>query len=46
MDILEKFTERANYFSEPARLVFEWNLWFKKSQKLPDSIKTVATIKE
>ena len=29
MDILEKFPERANYFSEPARSVFDWHLNYK-----------------
>ena len=29
MDILEKFPERANYFSDPARSVFDWYLNYK-----------------
>ena len=29
MDILEKFPERANYFSEPTRSVFDWHLNYK-----------------
>lgn len=47
---IEKFPERADYFSEPARLVFNWHLNVNKnykhilddlntSQRLPDSIK-------
>lgn len=49
MDI-EKFPERADYFSDPSRLVFNWHLKVNKnykhilddlntSQRLPDSIK-------
>lgn len=47
---IEKFPERADYFSEPSRLVFNWHLNVNKnykhilddlntSQRLPDSIK-------
>lgn len=47
---IEKFPERADYFSDPARLVFNWHLNVNKnykhilddlntSQRLPDSIK-------
>jgi len=50
LDILEKFPERADYFSDPSRLVFNWHLKVNKnyrhilddlstSQRLPDSIK-------
>lgn len=47
---IEKFPERADYFSDPSRLVFNWHLNVNKnykhilddlntSQRLPDSIK-------
>ena len=47
---IEKFPERADYFSDPSRLVFNWHLTVNKnykhilddlntSQRLPDSIK-------
>lgn len=47
---IEKFPERADYFSDPSRLVFNWHLHVNKnykhilddlntSQRLPDSIK-------
>lgn len=47
---IEKFPERADYFSDPTRLVFNWHLKINKnykhilddlntSQRLPDSIK-------
>lgn len=47
---IEKFPERADYFSDPSRLVFNWHLKVNKnykhilddlntSQRLPDSIK-------
>lgn len=47
---IEKFPERADYFSDPARLVFNWHLNVNKnykhilddlntSERLPDSIK-------
>ncbi len=50
LDILEKFPERADYFSDPSRLVFNWHLEVNKNykhilddlntlQRLPDSIK-------
>lgn len=50
LDIIEKFPERADYFSDPSRLVFNWHLKVNKnykhilddlntSQRLPDSIK-------
>ncbi len=50
LDIVEKFPERADYFSDPSRLVFNWHLKVNKnykhilddlntSQRLPDSIK-------
>ena len=48
---IEKFPERADYFSDPSRLVFNWHLTVNKnykhilddlntSQRLPDSIKS------
>lgn len=50
LDTIEKFPERADYFSDPSRLVFNWHLEVNKnykhilddlntSQRLPDSIK-------
>ena len=50
LDIVEKFPDRADYFSDPSRLVFNWHLKVNKnykhilddlntSQRLPDSIK-------
>jgi len=50
LDVVEKFPERADYFSDPSRLVFNWHLKVNKnykhilddlntSQRLPDSIK-------
>ncbi len=50
LDIMEKFPERADYFSDPSRLVFNWHLKvyinykhilddLNTSQRLPDSIK-------
>ena len=50
LDIVETFPERADYFSDPSRLVFNWHLEVNKnykhilddlciSQRLPDSIK-------
>ena len=50
LDIVEIFPERADYFSDPSRLVFNWHLKVNKnykhilddlntSQRLPDSIK-------
>lgn len=50
---IEKFPERADYFSEPERLVFNWHLRVNKnykhilddlntSQRLPDAIKNSA----
>ena len=54
MDILEKFPERADYFSDPSRLVFDWHLDviincghilddLNTLQRLPDSIKNSDT---
>lgn len=50
LDIVEKFPDRADYFSDPSRLVFNWHLEVNKnykhilddlntSQRLPDSVK-------
>ena len=50
LDTIESFPERADYFSDPSRLVFNWHLEVNKnykhilddlntSQRLPDSIK-------
>ena len=50
LDIIEKFPERADYFSDPSRLVFNWHLDVNINhkhilddlntlQRLPDSIK-------
>lgn len=50
MDIMDKFPERADYFSEPNRLVFNWHYRvnvnyehildnMRTSERLPDSIK-------
>lgn len=50
LDTIERFPERADYFSDPSRLVFNWHLEVNKnykhilddlstSQRLPDSIK-------
>lgn len=50
LDVVEKFPERADYFSDPSRLVFNWHLKVNKnykhilddlntSKRLPDSIK-------
>lgn len=50
LDVVEKFPDRADYFSDPTRLVFNWHLPVNKnykhilddlntSQRLPDSIK-------
>lgn len=50
MDIVETFPERADYFSDPSRLVFNWHLKVNKnykhilddlntSQRLPESLK-------
>ena len=50
LDIVEKVPDRADYFSDPSRLVFNWHLEVNKnykhilddlntSQRLPDSVK-------
>lgn len=50
LDTIQKFPERADYFSDPSKLVFNWHLRVNKnykhilddlstSQRLPDSIK-------
>ena len=50
LDTVENFPERADYFSDPSQLVFNWHLEVNKnykhilddlntSQRLPDSIK-------
>ena len=54
LDILETFPERADYFSDPSRLVFNWHLDvninyrhilddLNTSKRLPDSIKNSET---
>ena len=51
MDIVEEFPERADYFSDPSRLVFNWHLKVNKNYKhilddFAEKMKDVAVIEK